>query len=325
MWLPMDKSPYISVVICTFKRPLFLKKCIQSLLDNTFKDYEIIIVGQGPDETPRIVINEYFKDSPQIRYVHTESVGLSHARNTGCNNANGEIIAFIDDDAVASPRWLEGYAEIFKNLTPVPAMVGGRIEPDWKVQRPKWYPEERQFLLGIYNIGDTIQPFPETDLPIGANFAILKSVLEEIGGFDTRVGFDNSRKNPMIAGEDSLLALKVRDAGYSIYYQPKASILHHISSEKISRKYFLKRHFWEGVTHIVLEDCKGLATPKRMWGVFMWHINKIIRLGIEFVIVCFSYKKNSAAKRMLKLSEVAYSLGVSAKALELMLRRHKNS
>ena len=75
---------------------------------------------------------------------------------------------------------------------------------------------------------------------------------------------------------------------------------------------------------MVIEDCGGLATPKRMGAVFMWHINKIIRLGIEFIIVCFSYKKNSAAKRMLKLSEVAYSLGVSSKALELMLKRYKN-
>jgi GT2 family glycosyltransferase len=315
-----NNSLFISVVVCTFKRPFFLKKCIDSILLNRYENYEIIVVGQGTDKAPQKIIDENFGGNASIHYVHTDIVGLSHARNIGCNSAQGEVIAFIDDDAMATVDWLEGYAEAFQTIVPVPAMVGGMIEPDWETPTPRWYPAERQFLLGIYNIGNAMQPFPTKDLPIGANFAVQKSVVEEMGGFDTQVGFAASRKNPMIAGEDSLLGLKVKAADYPIYYQPKAKVFHHINSAKLSRKYFFKRHFWEGVTHIVLENRSGSATRQRMRGNFFWHIMSIIKNGGKFIAMLMPIKGNSSSRRMLKLSEIAYSLGVCKEAFQLMLR-----
>jgi len=318
-------SLFISVVICTLNRPFFLKKCIDSILSNRYKNYEIIVVGQGIDETPKKVIAENFGGNARIQYMHTDIVGLSHARNVGCNSAKGEVIAFIDDDAVATTNWLQGYAEAFQNIDPIPAIVGGMIEPVWETAKPLWYPTDRQFLLGIYNIGDTIQPFPETDLPIGANFAILKSVVEEIGGFDTEVGFDSSRKNSMIAGEDSLIGLKVRAANYPLYYQPKAKVFHHVSTVKLSRKYFLKRHFWEGVTRMVLEDRNGPAPRQHMRGNFFWHFKSIMKNGSKFIAMLLPTEGNSSSRRMLKLSEISFSLGVCKKAFQLMLRRKNAS
>ena len=255
--MELSASPFISIIIATLNRTHYLEKCVKAILANDYYEYEIIIIDQGEDNQTKELIDVQFTANDRIRYLHTHTIGLSHARNLGCENAKGDIIAFIDDDAIPVPGWLEAYAKAFSEIDPTPAMVGGKIEPIWEVPKPKWYPKEREFLLATYDIGDEVKPFPEFDLPIGANFAVLKKIIEDFGGFDDRVGFNESRKKPMIAGEDTLIGLCAREADNTIYYQPDAKVFHHISSTKLSRKYFLRRHYWEGVTQIVLEDCRN--------------------------------------------------------------------
>lgn len=320
MHISSNRSPLISVVVCTFKRPLFLKKCLESLLSNTYEDYEIIIVGQGTDKTPQGMVDDHFRNDPRIKCVHTETVGLSPARNTGCHYAQGDLIAFIDDDAIASPEWMGGYADIFRQIKPTPGMVGGKIEPLWEPERPSWYPTEREFLLGIYDIGEEIRPFPDTDLPIGANFCILRSAFERLGGFDERLGFNLRRKHSMIAGEDSLIALRIKEAGYLIYYQPKSKVYHHISSAKLTKKYFLKRHFWEGVTHVAIEDYRGNSTASRLRDHFLWNSKHALTAGAEVTKMVLSRSEAASPQVMLKLSEIACSLGACRKSLELLIR-----
>jgi GT2 family glycosyltransferase len=320
----IDSRPLVSVVVCTYQRPLFLKKCLESLLSNTYRHYEIIIVGQGADHTSQVVVADHFKNHPKMRCVHTETVGLSPARNTGCDDARGDVIAFIDDDAVASPEWMEGYVEAFQQVEPTPGMVGGRIEPLWEKQRPGWYPAEREFLLGLYNIGDTIRPFPDTDLPVGANFAVLRSVVRRLGGFDERLGFNTDRKHSMIAGEDSLYALRIKEAGYPICYQPKSKVYHHISSAKLTRKYFLKRHFWEGVTHVAVEFYRGSSTRNRLRGHLFWNFKKTLATGVILPRIYLSNHESKASQMMLKLSEMACSLGACVKSLELIVKNKTN-
>jgi len=322
MMTMVDQRPQalISVVIATYLRNDFLVKCLNSIIANEYDNYEIIIVDQGIEEETRKLIGRQFPDESRIVYIYSPVVGLSHARNIGWTNAKGEIVAFIDDDAVASVNWLSGYADIFENMKPLPAMVGGKIEPAWEIERPVWYPEERQFLLGLYDIGDSVVPFPETDLPVGANFAVRRSILDLMGGFDQRVGFDSSRKNAMIAGEDSLLALKVRDAGHPIFYCPEAKINHHVGAKKLSRRYFLKRHYWEGYTQMVLEDCKGLLTSERSRDVFIWHAGKIVSVVFS-PIICMRQTKNKSSFLMLQLSKIAYSCGICISNLAILFRR----
>src|SRR5262249_12409103 len=137
------------------------------------------------------------------------------------------------------------------------------------------------------------------------------------GGFDDRGGFNSERKASMIAGEDSLLALRIKESGYSIYYQPKAKVFHHISASKLSKKYFLKRHFWEGVTHMIIEECKGLNSPKQMRGHFIWHLMKIFKVSTKLFIMCLCLNGNMPMK-MLNLSEVAYNLGICAESLRYL-------
>src|SRR5574340_52790 len=98
-----------SVIICTYNRADLLKESILSVQNQDFPSdqYEIIVVDNNSADDTKDVVTETAKDSPvRIIYVFEGKQGLSHARNTGINNSDGEIIVFTDDDVEAEKSWL---------------------------------------------------------------------------------------------------------------------------------------------------------------------------------------------------------------------------
>ena len=92
------KEPLISVIVPIYNVENYLDKCIESIVNQTYKNLEIILVDDGsPDNSPKICDNWALKDN-RIKVIHKENGGLSSARNAGIQNASGEYIAFIDSD-----------------------------------------------------------------------------------------------------------------------------------------------------------------------------------------------------------------------------------
>ncbi|MBI5142530.1 MAG: glycosyltransferase [Nitrospirae bacterium] len=298
----------ISVVVATYKRPDFAEKCIRNLLADTCDNFEIIVVGQGDDEETRRMVERYFGGDSRVRYVHAPVAGLSGARNIGYRQARGEIIVFIDDDATVLPGLLGAYADVFVGETEF-GMAGGRLLPEWDEPCPEWYPHERKFLLGLFDAGDEPGEFPPGSLPPGANFAVRKKVLDDLGGFDERVGFSAGRTNSMIAGEDSLLALRVKAAGYKIWYQPRATVHHFIAGYKLRKKYYLRRHFWEGVTVTRLAELMKL--PSR-FSMVADAVRKTVYIAVRFMKLLAALLKHRSADNsrvMLHLGILFYHCG----------------
>jgi glycosyltransferase involved in cell wall biosynthesis len=94
--------PQVSVVIPTYNRERFVIKAIDSVLDQTFTDYEIIVIDDGSSDGTRKVLEAY---SDKIRYIYQKNSGVSSARNTGIGEAQGVWIAFLDSD----DEWNEDY------------------------------------------------------------------------------------------------------------------------------------------------------------------------------------------------------------------------
>ena len=317
----LSTTHYISVVVATFHRTDYLAKCLKAILGNSYNNYEIIIVDQGIDNKTKKLVDEQFINNGKIKYIHTDTIGLSHARNIGCENAKGEIIAFIDDDAVAAKGWLRAYANAFTEIKPTPGIVGGKLLPQWEIPFPSWYPEERIYLLAIYDIGDEPREYPEGHLPPGANFAITRYVIEKIGGFDRRLGFDEKRNNPLIAGEDSLLAHKAMEEGYSLYYFPEARVNHYIARYKLTKKYFLKRNFSEGITIVNIKDCQSRLSKVQLKNIFIWHFKSIFEKIYALVKTFYKTNSNTPSRRMLYLSLLSLSLGVCVESVKLLLKK----
>ncbi|MGG8363830.1 glycosyltransferase family 2 protein, partial [Bacillus cereus] len=108
----MEQKQLVSVVIPLYNTEKYIEETMQSILDQTYKNIEIVIVDDGSkDQSPSIVKNLAEKYPGQVKYVHQKNQGVSVARNTGIENASGEYIAFLDSDDLWHPTKIEKQVE----------------------------------------------------------------------------------------------------------------------------------------------------------------------------------------------------------------------
>ena len=165
---------------------------------------------------------------------------------------------------------------------------------------------------------------PERDLPIGANFAAHRKVVDAIGPFDERLGYSYARKRGMIGGEDSLFSLRARQARYPVYYQPAALAWHKISAHKVKKAYFVRRSFWEGVTQLTVLHLSGSAPADNCDGIIRWHNDQIRHWArrLAKTLLHWTRATNPAQEAMEAVSSIANSAGVIRAALKLRATGH---
>lgn len=99
--------PTISVIVPVYKVEPYLRQCVDSILAQTFTDFELILVDDGSPDSCGMICDTYANQDLRVRVVHQENMGLSAARNAGIGLANGEYLTFIDSDDMVSDAYLE--------------------------------------------------------------------------------------------------------------------------------------------------------------------------------------------------------------------------
>ncbi len=313
-----ENIPFISVIIPTCDRPQTLVDAIAAILANDYPPthYEVIVVDQGADDKTKNAVQKHYGQNEKVIYLHTPVKCCSSARNLGMQQAKGDILAFTDDDATVDKNWLAAYAAVF--TSPINtggddstiAYAGGRIIPVYQDNRPTWLPPQREYLLPAFDLGGELRPFPENSQPIGVNLAIRRAILEEFGGFDKRLGLKNDAEIPYITGEDTLLGQQVRQAGYTVYYQPAAIVCHPVTPQRSTRRFFLRRNFREGVTFLAVENVRHQLSKKELNN----HIRRQVKRSCWHTLlflknICIP-KPGWSKAYMLSLSHLAFSAGV---------------
>jgi GT2 family glycosyltransferase len=254
--------PSISVVICAYadERWDALVNAVRSVERQEQRAAEIVVAvdhnaslaARARAELPNCVVVE-----------NRASRGLSGARNSGVAVARAEVIAFLDDDAVASPDWLTYLSQGFND--PQVVGVGGSIEPAWVTSRPGWFPEEFDWVVGC-----TYRGMPRTSAPvrnlIGANMSFRREVFGAVGEFRSGIG----RVGTLPVGcEETELCIRVhqRFPEATLLYEPRARIFHQVPVQRGSWSYYLRRCYAEGrsktmvAQHVGLTD--GLASERQ--------------------------------------------------------------
>jgi len=303
------ENPFISVVVPTCNRATTLVECIESIIANDYAHYEIIIVDQSSNDDTHRRITEKFVKKSNVIYVRSNIKCSSNARNEGWRQAKGEIIAFTDDDATVSAGWLKAFASAFNRENNRVGMIGGCVIPVFDIPRPSWLPPEKDYLLPSFDAGDKMRVFPKESLPMSVNFALRREALEKTGGFDTRLGLKSNSKNPYIGGEDSFLAMRVKEEQYLITYQPHAIVYHPIIAKRLTRSFFLKRNFREGVTAIALENTRKTTSDRELSSHISWHRKRLLYLTLIFCKDFILPVKNRPRRYMLRAAEMAFSAG----------------
>lgn len=241
----------LSVIICTHNRAGYLYPCVKSVLRQAVSRarYEVLIVENAcTDETERIARELSAKEG--VRHVVEPALGLSHARNRGWREARGQIVAFLDDDATAEPGWMESALSVFQEHRPQPAWVGGPIDLACEAPMPSWLGRDSWPLFGYLDWGDIPCVLAPGRYLGGGNSFFRREVLEQMGGFDARLG---RQGRLLIAGEETHLDWRLRHAGEQLYYHPGVRIWHHISAERFKRSWVYRHAYWNGVTGSIMQ------------------------------------------------------------------------
>ncbi len=245
-------SVRISAVVCTFNRTNYLRKAIRSLVEQTlFRDhYDILVVDNGSTDNTREVVLREFSNVQSLRYLYEPILGVSQARNTGWANAAGEYVAYLDDDAIVSPQWLEKILNVFETVKPKPGCVGGKVEPIWEVPRPPWLSDEIVPYLTTVDWSKTPIALNDTQWLAGTNIAFPRSLLEVMGGFQVDLGRKGSK---LLSMEEILLQRQLQSKGYDCFYHPEISVGHHMQASRLAKGWFFKRVYWQGVCEAMIQ------------------------------------------------------------------------
>src|SRR6201996_6696674 len=231
----------ISVILCTYNRADSLELTLRSLAVSQFRsvvDWEILIVDNNSKDDTRAVAKTFCDRYPgRFRYIFETRQGKSHALNRGVEETKAEILAFIDDDVIAEPDWLE-------NLTlPLADQslsgVGGRIVPPQSFAPPPWLALEGEYamtgILALFDKGDKAIPLDEP--PFGTNMAFRREVFEQFGLFRKDLG---PQPGSEIRGEDMEFGRRVLREGVRLWYVPTAVVHHAVPEQRLTKEYFLR-------------------------------------------------------------------------------------
>lgn len=245
----------IAAIICTHNRDRYLGAAIDSLLQQEGDNYEIIVIDNASSDQTKEVVEARLKDS-RLKYYYEPVLGLSVARNRGAKVSFAPILAYLDDDAEASPQWLKVITMAYQDNAKL-AIAGGKVTLIWPedITPPKWISTDMAGGLGLYNLGEEVVYIDNPNLtPRGLNYSLRRAFLEEIGGFDPNLG--RVGKN-LLSNEELYMTELALKQGWQVAYLPEALVAHNVAPERTKPGWFLSRSWWQGVSECYREEIAG--------------------------------------------------------------------
>jgi glucosyl-dolichyl phosphate glucuronosyltransferase len=263
--------PKISVVVTTYNRPGLLKNCLESLCRQTLDQnlYEIIVVDNFSTEDTRQVV-EAFEKTRVVRYFIENKEGMNNARNLGLKEARGNYVAYIDDDALAAPNWLEIAIGEFSTVNPIPDCLGGPIFPFYTSPKPEWFDDKYEIRRDWHSprylqVGESFS---------GSNMIWRKDVLAALKGFDPNLGVTG---NTLRLGGETIVFSKIWLANGSpqLYFQPDLIVRHWVPEYKMKVLYRVKRNIAQGQYFAKINQTKKVSFRARRFFKLLVDCGKI--------------------------------------------------
>jgi len=233
-----------SVVVSTHDHARWEVLCevVGALEQQTRSAAEIVVVV---DHNPSLLARVRNELPRALAVANDQVPGLGGARNTGLATSTGAIVAFVDDDAIPEPDWLQHLLAGYDD--PRVAGVGGAIEPRWEPSRPSWFPTEFDWVVGCSYTGlPTATSFVRN--LIGCNMSFRREVLERAGGFRLGYGCDETELCIRVAQQDP-------EARF--LYQPSARVHHLVTPSRLRWRRFISRCYFEGGSKAVVARLVG--------------------------------------------------------------------
>ena len=272
----------LTAIICTYNRAKYIGPLLESIAANDLstQEYEIVLVANNCTDNTREICESFAKAHKDInfRYCVEPEQGLSAARNKGIKEAQGDLIVYIDDDALVDEWYLRTIVDFMSAHKEIDA-IGGPIIPLYEdTVEPKWMTRyTKELLCGYLYFGEEERPFPGERYPGGGNAAYRAEVFEKVGLVNTALG---RKGNGLLGSEEKDIFDKMKTQGMRFMYLPKMILHHIIPQKKLERDYFDRLTLQIGMS----ERQRTLAISR---GKYM---NRLFKEGIKWggtiVLLC---------------------------------------
>jgi glucosyl-dolichyl phosphate glucuronosyltransferase len=252
----MRGDPAVTVIVPTRNRSSYLHDCLESLARQRSRfHFEVVVVDNGSsDDTPRVV-DRWCRQDPRFRAVLESRPGLSRAKNAGVKQARGELLLFIDDDAIVEEGWIDSYLDLFAATGSEMVMAGGPVipTPDDLGEWPGWFDEAGLPDLGLLDHGAerVLRGF---EYVWGGNMAIPAALFDRLGPWDETIGRQAEQRGTF---EDAEYQDRIRAAGGGVWFCPGAIVRHRLARREINPRRVLGTAFARGRNEYARDELYG--------------------------------------------------------------------
>ena len=240
----------VSVVICTYAMERYdvFSECVESVLAQTYEPLEVVIVVDGNEPVFERVQSDFAGLEDVVLHCNDENQGISYSRTKGAKLATGDVVAFIDDDAVAEENWVTELARVYDETDAI--AVGGHAKPDWVTEKPDFFPEEFYWLVGCdeRGFGEHMEELRNT---YGSNISFRRDVFLNVGGYDENTGRKGDRH---IQAHEAPVCIRIANAyGRGVIYNTDAVVHHKLFDYRGDFRWLVFRSFWQGYSKRIMD------------------------------------------------------------------------
>lgn len=267
----------ISVVIATYNRASLLDDCLHHLLAQPWRaGDEIVVADNGSSDATRDVLARYRDLMPdRLQTVVEATPGKSAALQRALRCVTGHVVALTDDDVRVRPDWIEAIRTTFAD--PAVVLAGGPVHPRWERPAPPWLqigpgPYSRLAApVALLHYGAGTLDLGQRTL-LGANMAIRREALAELGGFANHLG---KLRDTLLSGEDADLCERVRRRGWRAIYTTAVAVEHRVPADRMRLAYYLSWFYWSGITHAAMDDVTT-TVGRTLLGLPRWLTRRLL-------------------------------------------------
>ncbi len=235
---------FVSVIIPTRNRSQIIGQCLQYVFQQDYSAFEVILVDTSTNHTTREIVE---RDYPQVKYLFLENGAgrRPESKNLGIQHAQGEILAFIDDDSFVQEHWLRECVNGYSSAE-VGGVGGFIVDENAENAEAIQYNSIGTVTYNGVRVGNFHRDpgkIVEVDHIRGCNMSFRKNAVEQVNGFDPNYTGSN-------VGEETDLSVRVKKAGYKILFNPKMKVIHTTAPRDIvqrntfdyRRQYYIARN-----------------------------------------------------------------------------------
>lgn len=322
----VNKSEPITVAICTYNNAQLLNRTLAHLEQQIVEsriNWSVLVVDNNCTDNTADVVKQYLQSAkiPNLRIVTESRQGLAYARRRGIAEIDTDLIAFVDDDCLLASDWIQQAVD-FCHQHPQAGAVGSRVKLLWETE-----PTEEllhfQGYLASYDVGNELRQLPTRGgaYLVGAGLVVRKSALQASGWLE-KIALVGRQGKSLTAGDDSEMVLRIRNAGYQLWYNPAMELQHYIPQRRICVGYF--RGLLRGIGRSLpilyaLADKQQPTLAVRLRFLFngCGYLSKML---LSIVVGRFWRRQPTSVRQQIYLSN---SLGYLEGAVQLLLKGYQ--